>query len=147
LFPVFDSIVHQLQETSSSRCVGAVKGAYVDHLLMSARIVVAVRDQVLHACRRRLARSIGGPIGWRFLVAMVTRLRASYESRLVVSFAFPQVLPILAKGKEADEGEKSEGQDGEAGIGGGRIDHAEGDGGDSEACGQGHEPPACGSYH
>ena len=77
-----------------------------------------------------LARSIGGPIGWRFLVAMVTRLRASYESRLVVLFAFPQVLPILAKGEDADEGEKSEGQDGEAGIGGGRIDHAEGDGGD-----------------
>ena len=76
-----------------------------------------------------LARSIGGPIGWRFLVAMVTRLRASYESRLVVLFAFPQVLPILAKGEDADEGEKSEGQDGEAGIGGGRIDHAEGDGG------------------
>jgi hypothetical protein len=48
---------------------------------------------------------------------------------------------ILAEGKEADDGEKSEGQDGEAGIGGGRIDHAEGDGGDSEACGQATSPP------
>jgi hypothetical protein len=56
------------------------------------------------------------------------------------------VLAILDEGDAADDDEKSEGQDGEAGIGGGRIDHAEGDGGDSEACGQGHEPPACGSY-
>ena len=53
----------------------------------------------------------------------------------------PQLLAILADGEAADEGEQAEGQDGEAGIGGGRIDHAEGDGGDREACGQATSPP------
>jgi hypothetical protein len=73
------------------------------------------------------------------------RARRKYAPSIVLLaglLPLPQLLAILADGKAADEGEQAEGQDGEAGIGGGRIDHAEGDGGDREACGQGHEPPA-----